>query len=456
MIQKLLLIGVGTFLTTVQLFAQPKKVVADKIVGKVGDRIILKSDIFNAISDIKRQGGQLPDNPECILLEGELIKKALVIQAEKDSLPVSDEEIDALLDNQVRGMIYQYKSKEMVEELAGKSIYQIKEDARIPFKEKKMAESMRSKIVENVKITPNEVRDHFNEIPKDSLPFYESEIEVGKIVLFPKANRDIESYTAKQLNDIKRQIEVGGKKFAQMAKLHSDDKGTEEEGGELHLNRNDKIWDPTFMATAFKLKEGQISNVVKSKFGLHIIYLVSRAGDDAIVRHILKIPEVTEDEIKESTAKLDSVYNLLTTNKIQFGEAVRKYSEEEESKFTGGMQQGRDGSSFITIDQLDKDMVPLLKTLKPGQYSKPQFYQDERGKKGIRIVYLRNRTEPHRENMKDDYNRIATRALEEKKQNVLEKWFNDHIKNYYIYVDPEFSNCKQLDVWQRQALLSKQ
>ena len=452
--QKLFLIGVGIFVTSVQVFAQPKKVVADKIIGKVGDRIILKSDIFNAISDIKRQGGQLPDNPECILLEGELIKKALVIQAEKDSLPVSDEEIDALLDNQVRGMIYQYKTKEMVEELAGKSIYQIKEDARTPFKEKKMAESMRSKIVENVKITPNEVRDNFNLIPKDSLPYYESEIEVGKIVIYPKANRDIESYTAKQLNDIKRQIEVGGKKFAQMAKLYSDDKGTEEEGGELHLNRNDKIWDPTFMQTTFKLKEGQISNVIKSKFGLHIIYLVSRAGDDAIVRHILKIPEVTEDEIKESTAKLDSVYNLLTANRIQFGEAVRKFSEEEESKFTGGMLQGRDGSSFITIDQLDKDMVPLLKTLKPGQFSKPQLFQDDRNKKGIRIVYLRNRTEPHRENLKDDYNRIATRALEEKKQTVLEKWFNDHIKNYYIYVDPEFQNCKQLDVWQRQALLS--
>ena len=441
--------------TTISL-AQPKKVVADKIVGKVGDRIILSSDILNAISDIRRQGGQLPDNPECILMEGELIKKALVIQAEKDSLPVSDDEIDALLDNQIRGFIQQYGSKEVLEEVAGKSIYQMKEDFKMPFKEKKLAEAMRSKIVDNIKITPNEVKDYWATIPKDSLAFYESEIEVGKIVIFPKASRDIESYTAKQLNDMKRQIEVGGKKFEQMAKLYTEDPGSKETGGQYNLNRNDKFWDPVFISTAFKLKEGQISNVVKSKFGLHIIQLVSRAGDDAVVRHILMIPQVTDDEINEAKTKLDSVHLMLTNNQIQFGEAVRKFSDEEESKYTGGMQQSRDGSSFINIDQLDKEMLPLLKTLKPGQYSNPQSFTDDRGKKGVRIVYLRTRTEAHRENLKDDYNRIATRALEEKKQNTLEKWFATHISNYYIYIDSDFQNCSQLDTWKQQALASKQ
>jgi len=437
-------------------FAQPKKVVADKIIGKVGDRIILHSDIYNAISDIKRQGGQLPENPECILLEGELIKKALVIQAEKDSLPVSDDEIDALLDNQIRGFIQQYGSKEVLEEVAGKSIYQMKEDFKIPFKEKKLAEAMRGKIVDNIKITPNEVKDYWNTIPKDSLPYYESEIEIGKIVIFPKASREIESYAAKQLNDIKRQIEVGGKKFEQMAKLYSQDPGSKDNGGQYNLNRNDKFWDPVFISTAFKLKEGQISSVVKSKFGLHIIQLVSRAGDDAVVRHILMIPQITEDEINEAKAKLDSVQQLLVSGKIQFGEAVSKFSDEEESKFTGGMQQSRSGGSFLSIDELDKDMIPLLKALKAGQYSKPQAYTDDRGKQGVRIVYLRTRTEPHRENLKDDYNRIATRSLEEKKQGTLEKWFATHISNYYIFIDPDYQTCKQLDVWKQQAMASKQ
>lgn len=439
---------IGTF----SAFAQQKRVVADKIVGKVNDRIILQSDIFNAIADAQRQGGQLPANPGCILLEGELVKKALVIQAEKDSLPISDDDIDAQLDNKIRYFISQYGSREALEEIAGKSTYQLKEDLRVSFKEQKMAESMRGKIVEGLKITPNEVRDYYNKIPKDSLPFYESELEVGQIILFPKANRDLESYTAKQLNDIKKQIESGSRKFEQMAKIYSQDPGSKDNGGQYNINRNDKQWDPVFISTAFKLKEGQISNVVKSKFGLHIIQLVSRAGDDAVVRHILMIPEVSEEEVNKSKQRLDSIRKELVAGNISFGTAVSKYSDDEASKFTGGLITGRDGSSSIAIDQLDKDAIPLLKDLKAGQYSQPQVYSDERGKKGVRILFLRSRTEPHRENLKEDYNRVATRALEEKKQDALEKWFTDHIKNYFIYIDPQYTDCKQLANWNRQAL----
>jgi peptidyl-prolyl cis-trans isomerase SurA len=434
--------------------AQPKRVVADKIVGKVNDRIILQSDIFNAIADAQRQGGQLPPNPGCILLEGELVKKALVIQAEKDSLPISDDEIDAQLDNKIRYFIQQYGSREALEEIAGKSTYQLKEDLKVGFKEQKMAESMRGKIVEGIKITPNEVRDYWAKIPKDSLPFYESELEVGQIVLFPKPNRDLESYTAKQLNDIKKQIENGTRTFAQMAKAYSQDPGSKDNGGQYNINRGDKQWDPTFLSTAFKLKEGQISNVVKSKFGLHIIQLVSRAGDDAVVRHILMIPEVDETETNKAKVRLDSVRKELVAGEISFGTAVSKYSDDETSKFTGGMILARDGSSSISIDQLDKDAIPLLKDLKPGQYSQPQIYADERGKKGVRILYLRSRTDPHRENLKEDYNRVATRALEEKKQAALEKWFGDHIKNYFIYIDPQYAQCHQLENWNKQAMLA--
>lgn len=441
---------VGSFIG----IAQPKRVVADKIVGKVNDHIILQSDIFNAIADAQRQGGQLPANPGCILLEGELVKKALVIQAQKDSLPINDDEIDAQLDNKIRYFISQYGSREALEEIAGKSTYQLKEDLKVNFKEQKMAESMRGKIVEGIKITPNEARDYWNKIPKDSLPFYESELEVGQIILLPKANRDLESYTAKQLNDIKKQIENGSKKFEQMAKLYSQDPGSKDNGGQYNINRNEKQWDPVFMSTAFKLKEGQISNVVKSKFGLHLIQLVSRAGDDAVVRHILMIPEVSDEETNKSKLKLDSVRKELVAGNISFGTAISKYSDDETSKFTGGMITGRDGSSSIAIDQLDKDAIPLLKDLKPGQYSLPQVYTDEKGKKGVRILYLRSRTQPHRENLKEDYNRIASRALEEKKQSALEKWFSDHIKNYFIYIDPQYTECKQLNNWNKQAMTS--
>src|SRR5579885_2571341 len=175
--------------------AQPKKVVADKILGIVGDQIILQSDIKNSISDIIRQGGTVPDNADCILTEQAIVSKVLMLQAQKDSLPVSDEDVEAELDQRIRYFINQMGgNQQALEEVAGKTIYQIKDDARESVKENKLATAMRNKIVENVKITPNEVKEFFDKIPKDSLPFFESELEVGQIVVYPKASRDMDKY----------------------------------------------------------------------------------------------------------------------------------------------------------------------------------------------------------------------------------------------------------------------
>ena len=445
----------GSFAMTVS--AQSMKVVADKIVGQVGDKIILRSDIMNAMADMKRQSkGQenvvLPS--ECQVLEGQLIRKALVLQAQKDSLRVSEEEIDAAMDNQIRQFIQAYGSKDILEEIAGKTVYQIKEDFKETFRDKKLSEQMQSKIVDAVKITPTEVKAYYAKISKDSLPFYESEIEVSQIVIHPKANKDVEEYVSKQLYDYKRQAETGGpKRFDQLAKLYSEDPAVKENGGQYSLNRNDKnSWDPAFLSAAFRLKEGQISSVIKSKFGLHIIMMVSRSGDEAVVKHILRIPPVTDDEINEAKHHLDSIRKKIVDGSLTFGAAVSKYSDDENSKFSAGaVSSGRDGSTFVNIDQLDKDMIKPLSVLKPGQYSDPQVYVDERGRKLVRLIYLKNRTEPHRENLKEDYNRVASRALEEKKNTALEKWFKEHIPTYYVSIDKDFAACGGLEEWRKAA-----
>lgn len=443
--------------------AQNKKVIADKIVGQVGDKIILRSDIVNAMADMKRQAqGQeniaLPN--ECQILEGQLIRKALVLQAQKDSLNVSEEELDASLDNQIRDFIRSYGSKDILEEIAGKTVYQIKEDFKESFRDRKLAEQMQNKIVDAIKITPTEVKAYYSKIGKDSLPFYESEIEVSQIVVHPKANKDVEEYVSKQLYDYRKQAEAGGGvKFDQLAKLYSEDPAVKENGGQYSLNRNDKgSWDPAFLSAAFRLKEGQISPVVKSKFGLHILMMVSRSGDEAVVKHILRIPPVTDDEINESKQLLDSIRKQLLDGSLAFGTAVNKYSDDENSKFSAGALSGRDATgsatTFLSIDQLDKDMVKPLSTLKIGEYSEPQVYVDERGRKLVRLIYLKNRTAPHRENLKEDYNRIAQRALEEKKNGALEKWFKEHIPTYYISIDKDFSNCSGLEEWRRAAAMA--
>lgn len=441
--------------------AQTKKVLADKIIATVGDKFILKSDIENAAADYKRQaqgqeGVVLPT--DCQILEGQLIRKALVLQAEKDSINVTEDEIQNAIDSRIRSFLQQFGSKDVLEEVAGRSIGQLKDDFRLLIKEQKLADEMQQKIVDKIKITPTEVRAFYNKIPTDSLPLYESEVQVLELVMHPKANRDVEEYVIKQMMDYRHQVETGVNKFDQLVKLYSEDPSAKENLGQFNLNRNQKDFDPAFMSGSFRLKEGQISAPIKSKFGYHLIQLISRSGDDAVVKHILRIPPISNDEINETKHFLDSVRKDVMAGKYSFGEAVNKNSDDDGSKFTGGAISGRDGSTYINYDQLpDKEMVVLLKTMKPGEISTPQVYTDDRGRKAVRLVFFKDRTEPHKENLKEDYNRISARALDQKKQKVLEEWFNEHITNYYIFIDDNYQNCTEIKNWTKVAnSISKQ
>ncbi len=431
---------------SVVAMAQPKKVIADRIAVVVGDRIILQSDITNSIADISRQGGTIPDNAECLLMEQAIVSKVLMLQAEKDSLPVTDEEVEGELDQKIRYYITQLGSQEALEEMAGKTIYQIKDDARESVREQKLAASMQRKIVENVRITPVEVKAFFDKVPKDSLPFYESELEICQITSFPKASRELELYIIGEMNNYKKQIESKVTTFDKLARQVSEDPGSKDRGGQYQINRNEKSWDPVFMSTAFRLKDGEISAPVKSpKFGYFLIQMIQRNGDDAIVRLILRVPPVTDAEIKMAINKLDTVRSKIIAGTIGFNAAATKYSDDEAAKYAGPCITNRDGSPYVTIDALDKDMVTMLGKMKPGQYSQPTAFTDEQGKKGVRIVYLKSRSEPHRMNMQDDYSRISQFALEEKKAKAMEKWMGVKLPTYFINVDPQTqSDCPAL------------
>lgn len=442
------------FLTiTLASIAQPKKVIADKIIATVGDKIILRSDIENSIHDMQRQNIEIPPNASCILLQQALALKALVLQAEHDSLPVSDEEVNAVIDNKIRFFISQYGSKEVLEQIAGKTVFQLKEDFRPVIRDQKLAEAERDKIVGDVRITPNEVEAYYAKIPKDSLHFYESQLEVGQIVIYPKPSRDLENYAIDQLKEYKKEVEDGSKKFEVLASLFSDDPGSKDNGGLYELNRNEKQMDPIFLAKAFSLKDGQISSVFKSKFGYHIIQMVSRRGDDATIRHILKIPQVSSIEVNAAKEKLDSIRTQLINGTLKFGEAVSKYSEDDNSKFTGGLISAPDGSgsTFLTIDQLDKDLVLkdlIGKDLKVGEFSAPtEFVDPTAQKKAVRIVEIISKSEPHRENLKDDYDKVSQRALEEKKNDALEEWFNKKIPTFYVNISKDYSACPEMQKW---------
>ena len=391
---------------TVLSQTQAKKIVADKIAVIVGDRIILQSEIKNSIADIARQGGTIPDNAECMLMDQAIISKVLMLQAEKDSLPVSDEEVEAELDQKIRYYVNQLGSVQALEDMAGKTVYQIKDDAKESVKEQKLAAAMQQKIVGGVRITPNEVKTFFERIPKDSLPFYESELEIGQIMIYPKASRDLEQYIIGEMQNYKKQIESKLTTFDQLAKKVSEDPGSKDRGGQYEINRNEKSWDPIFMSTAFRLKEGEISAPVKSKFGFHIIQMVQRNGDDAVVRHILRIPPVTDDEIKQAISKLDTVRSKIIAGTINFNEALDQTLLLNTFSFYHG-----------------KDKV-ACKFQITDQEKKLQFFPDKMWKKGEYTVKIEGRLEDLAgNNLNRLFEEDLTKSKQKKKNELFQRAF---------------------------------
>lgn len=452
---KIFALSAGTLLFCQVAVAQ-QKMVADKIAAIVGDKIILRSDIEGEMVNLQRStpDGTIPPNAPCMIMEQIIAQKVMVMQAERDSLPVSEQDVDGQIDNRIRYFEDLYGSREKMKEVTGYSIYQLRERFRQPIKEGLLAKAMQDKITGSVKVTPSEVKKYFDAIPKDSLQFYESELEIGQIVILPKATKEMDQYAIDRLLEFKKQVQDKTSDFGRLAILYSEDPGAKENKGVYILNRNDKQWDPDFLAASFRLKENEISSPIKSQFGYHLIQCIKRQGDNITVQHILLKPNVTRNDLSEATKKLDSIRLLILDGKMTFGEAVVKYSDLPMAKFDGGMLQNRmNGSSLITIDQLDqpseRDIVLLLDTLKPGGISRPMPYVDDQpgGRSGVRIIYLKTRTNPHRENMTDDYARIQQRTLQLKQQEARDKWLREKIPTYYIHVEDEFRQCNHIAQW---------
>ena len=444
------------FITTNVVAQSQSKAIADKIVAVVGDSPILQSEIKNALDDSRRSDMNSLDTTECQLLRRAVVAKVLMLQAEKDSLQAPAEEIEAELDQRIRYFINLLGSEAALEDYAHKPVYQIKADSRQIVKERRLAELMQQKILGNVKITPAEVKTFFDNIPKDSLPFLESELEIGTITIYPKPGRDLELYTIAELNNFKKQIETKVASFEQLAIENSIHVASKEHGGRFQINRNENTWGPEFISAAFRLKEGEISNPVKSKdMGYFLIQMIERRGDDADVRLILRAPAVTNREYIMAAARLDTARAMILAGTMGFNEAALKYSEDEITKFQGPFILNMNGSPYVSIDQLGKAMIETISTLKVGGISQPVGFTDESGKKGVRLLYLKSRSEPHRMNLKDDYSRISFMALDKKRSEVLNRWLKRKIPSFYITISNEAVNgCPLIKEYTNQKFAS--
>jgi peptidyl-prolyl cis-trans isomerase SurA len=433
-------------------YGKGQKPAADKIIAIVGDKIILLSDLQNTLVNQQKQYPNLPANADCMVLEQMMSQNVLTLQAEKDSLPVSDDEVEQQLEHRVRYFESLYGSQQKMEQVLGMSIYQIKDKYRKDIKDIMLAQAEQKKIVDAVKITPTEVEQFFKSIPTDSLPFFKSEVEVGQIVINPKPTPDVVEYIKNQLRGMREEALSGKRSFQTLANLYSKDLAT---GGKiLTVDRTQHNYDPQFVAAAFRLKNGEISPVFKSQFGYHIVQMVSREGNIAKVRHILLIPPTTQIDIARATGKLDTIRTNILDGKYTFGEAASLYSDDDNiqtgTKNTGGMFIMPDGSTFMSVDDLDPGIVLMLDTLKVGHVSAPVVYTPNEHmpeQQSVRIVYLKSRSKPHRESLSEDYSRIQAQALQQKQSKELNDWLEKHASDYYLQVDPRYAGCANISGW---------
>lgn len=413
----------------------------DRIVAIVGDKIILHSEIDGQLKQAKQDGTNLGSNPYCTVLEETMFQKLLVHQADVDSLEVKEEQIEAELESRIRYFIAQIGSKEKFEEYYGKSTEKFKDDFREAIRDRMKSQQMQGKITGDVKITPKEVKDFFYAIPKDSLPFMGSKLEMSQIVKLPKVSVEERIKIKEELSKYRLQILSGEESFCSLALFKSEDPGTRSNCGEFELIPRG-TFVPEFDAVAFSLKEGEISEVFETSFGYHILQLLERRGDMYRGRHILMVPKISNLQMAQASQKMDSIYKDIKEGKITFEQAVAKYSDDEETKYNGGKIFNQEtGDSKFDNNEIDKQLFITVDGMEPGEISEPVYMTTQDQKQGIRIIKLTGRSEPHVASLRDDYPQISEAAMADKKSKAILKWVRSKTKSMYVWVEEEHRTC---------------
>jgi peptidyl-prolyl cis-trans isomerase SurA len=423
--------------------------VIDEVVSVVGSEPILRSEIEVQMVQIREQHPGNVQQAECWLVDQFMQRKLMLWRARLDSLKVTDEQVEGEMDRRMQVFIEQFGSASKLEEYYNKSIPQLKNELRDMIREQLLVDQQQNKIQGGVIASPQDVRDFFSQIPKDSLPYYNTELELSQIVIYPKPGAREKQAEIDLLRQIRADILAGKSTFCTKAILNSEDASTRNKCGNLGMQRAD-MYVPEFAAVALSLKKDSISDVVETKYGYHIIKLNNRRGDMIDVSHILRIPKITSEAKEKSINTLDSLRNLINAGALSFDAAAYGFSQDEESRNRGGVMidPGSMGSR-IPIDRIDADLFKVIDDLKPGEISKPVPYKSPEGKDGYRIVYMRAKTPPHIANLNEDYSRVAELALAYKKQEKIQEWVEKNIPNVYIFIDPKYKDCEILERWNK-------
>lgn len=443
------------FLVTLFLFtglafsvkAQNEPVI-DKVVAVVGNNIVKLSEVENGFLSLRvRQGYDNAFQNRCNILEGLLISKLLIHKGELDSTEVSDEEVESSVQYYMDAYEMQYGGREAMKQATGYTYDELKDLMSKMMHDRIMQERVQYSLTSNVKITPKEVKDFFDRIPKDSIPTIEETFEIAEITRKPDINEAERERVKLELNKMRERI-LKGDQFSMLATLYSEDPGSAVKGGELGFFTRGRMVSE-FESAAFALKPGEVSPVIESPMGFHIIQLIERRGNMINCRHILMIPKVSSEDLLRSRMLLDSVAQEIRLGHTTFAEAASKWSDNANKIEGGRVTHPQSGNYIFTAAEL-KQLYPGISfsSMNAGQVSNATAMKTDENKDAYRIVTVLRRNPEHKANLNDDYDRIYNAALEHAKQDKIFDWAQRIIKNTYIKLDDEFKDCNFKLKWQ--------
>ena len=437
------------FILLLSLIANPAITVAqegntiDEVIWVVGDEAILRSQVEEERSRMLYSGERLKGDPYCMIPEQMAIQKLFLHQAKLDSIEVSDQMVIERVEAHINDMISQVGSKEKVEEYFKRSIPQLREEYRTIFKDQSVVQQMQHKLVQNIKVTPAEVRKYYESLPKDSIPYVPAKVEVQVVTFEPKIpTEEVESIKSR-LRDFTERVNKGETDFSTLAILYSEDYGSARNGGELGF-RGKGHFVPEFSAAAFQLNDPKkVSRIVETEFGYHIIQLVEKRGDRANFRHILLKPKVSEKTLEETLLRMDSLRMVLDSAKFTFEEAALYASHDKNtSKNNGLMVNQNDGTSYFQLEELSPEVAKMVNTMNINDISKPFVMTDDRsGREVVGIVKLKNRVPGHKATVYDDYQALKAMLEDHKSQEIINNFIKKKQSETYIRIKEGWRNC---------------
>jgi len=441
--KKIVLAALALLLTLPGAFAQRYDGVVDKSVALIGNDIVMLSDIESEAQMMRARGLSVDWNARCEILENFLVSKLFLTQAKLDSLTVNDAQVDAMLDQRINEVMTTLGGEQKTEEYFGKPLYKLRQEWRNTLSDQSLIQEKQRDVASNTpKLTPRDIKKYCEETPAEDLPMISTKYRIRQIGVYP--DREAAELAVKERLINLRERVVNGEKFSTLARLYSQDPGSMSKGGELGMASRAIFW-PAFSDAAMSLKVGQVSQVVETPDGFHIIQLIERDGDMFNARHILIKPQYTSEDRERGFRKLDSIRNLVLVDSLSFLDAARSFSEEKHSATSGGLMSDEyTGSSYFEKDQLKPADYNVLRNMKEGDISEPFESLDNEGRNGntiYKILYLEKVIPAHVANYQDDYSALIDEVNNKNAMKAIEDFINEKMKTTYIFIDPMFQGC---------------